>query len=79
LGWLAGPERRPYKDYNTWFRTVLRGWVEDLLFSDRSLGRGYLRPDTLHDVVEGHMQGENRAVQLGALLTVELWHRMYID
>lgn len=79
LGWLAGPERRPYKDYDSWFRTVLRDWVQRLLLSERSLGRGYMRPDVLREIVEDHMQGANHAVQLGALLSVELWHRMYLD
>jgi asparagine synthase (glutamine-hydrolysing) len=79
LGWMAGPERRPYKDYDAWFRTVLRDRVEDVLLSDSSLARGILKPEMLRKTVEDHMSGSNHAVKLGALLSVEIWHRMYLD
>jgi asparagine synthase (glutamine-hydrolysing) len=76
---MAGPERRPYKDYDAWFRTVLRDRVEDVLLSDSSLARGILKPEMLRKTVEDHMSGSNHAVKLGALLSVEIWHRMYLD
>jgi asparagine synthetase B (glutamine-hydrolysing) len=79
LGRLAGPELRPYKDYTTWFRTVLRGWVEETLLNRRSLERGYFKPDYVRQLVADHMAGVNHTVRLGALLTLELWHRQFID
>lgn len=79
LGRLAGPAGRPYKDYNTWFRTILRPWVEQTLLSPRSLERGYLRPEAIRKVVEDHMAGKNQAVRLGELMSIELWHRMALD
>lgn len=79
LGWLAGPADRPYKDYNTWFRTTLRPWVEETLLSSRSLERGYLRPEVIRQVVSDHMAGKNQAVQIGELMSIELWHRMALD
>jgi hypothetical protein len=53
--------------------------MEDKLLSPRSLERGYYQPDYIRDLVSRHMAGENFAVQLGALISIELWHRMYID
>ena len=79
LDWLAEPPRRPYKDYNGWFRTVLRPWVEGLLLDRRTLDRGYFRPDYVQGLVAAHMGGENHAVRIGALLSIELWHRQFID
>lgn len=79
MGWLAGPVSRPYKDYNNWFRTTLRAWVEETLLSSRSLDRGYLRPEVIRQVVSDHMAGKNNAVQLGELMSIELWHRMALD
>jgi asparagine synthase (glutamine-hydrolysing) len=77
---LAGPDRRPYKDYNLWFRTVLRPWAEGTLLHPQSLDRGYFNPDFITRLVQDHMSGKaNHAVRLGALLAVELWHRQYID
>ncbi len=79
LGRLAGPQRRPYKDYNTWFRTVLRSWVEGILLSPTTLERGYLKPAYLRDLVSRHMAGEDHTIRLGMLLALEIWHRQYLD
>jgi asparagine synthase (glutamine-hydrolysing) len=79
LSRLAGPYARPYKDYNLWFRTLLRPWVEGTLLSPAALERGYFNPDYLRKLVSEHMAGANHAVRLGALLSVELWHRQFID
>lgn len=79
LGRLAGPETRPYKDYNTWFRTNLRPWVEATLLNPHALDRGYFKPDFVRQLVQEHMAGTNHAVRLGELLALELWHKQYID
>lgn len=79
LNWIAGPESRPYKDYHTWFRTGLRHWVEETLLSQQSLERGYFQPERVRQLVNEHMNGRNHSVRLGAMMAIELWHRMYID
>ncbi len=79
LGRLAGPMRRPYKDYNTWFRTVLRTWVEGILLAPKTLERGYLKPVYLRQLVARHMAGEDHTIRLGMLLALELWHRQNLD
>lgn len=75
----AGVAPRPYKDYNTWFRTTLRSWVEDILLTARALDRGYFKPEWVRALVAEHMAGVNHGGRLGALLTLELWHRQYLD
>jgi asparagine synthetase B (glutamine-hydrolysing) len=79
LGRLAPRERRPYKDYDRWFRTLLRPWLENILLDRRTLDRGYFRPDYVRQLVAAHMNGANHAVRLGALATIELWHRQFVD
>jgi asparagine synthase (glutamine-hydrolysing) len=79
LGRLAGPASRPYKDYNTWFRRELRGWVEGTLLSPAALERGYFEPAYVRQLVSEHLTGANHAVRLGALLAIELWHRQFAD
>ncbi len=79
LGWLAGPEHRPYKDYQTWFRTTLREWIEQTLLSPKSLERGYFNKESIRQVVNEHMVGKNNAVKIGALMAIELWHKFFID
>lgn len=79
LGRLGGQKNRKYQDYNNWFRTVLRSWVEGILLSPACLERGYYRPEYMRNLVAEHMSGSNYSVLLGALISIELWHRMYID
>ncbi len=79
LGRLIKTEHRPYKDYTTWFRTVLRPWVEETLLSKQSLGRGYFKTGVIQQIVTEHMNGANHTLKLGAFLTLELWHKRYID
>lgn len=79
LKWIDYPGRRPYKDYDAWFRTVLRDWVEKTLLDQRALGRGYFNPDYVQRIVHEHMAGSNHTVRLGVLLSLELWHRQFMD
>jgi hypothetical protein len=79
LGWMAPAERRPYKDYNLWFRTLLRPWVEHVLLDRSALERGYFRPDFVRQLVTDQFAGANHAVRIGGLITLELWHRRFLD
>ncbi|PKO13692.1 MAG: hypothetical protein CVU39_17845 [Chloroflexi bacterium HGW-Chloroflexi-10] len=76
---LAGPETRPYKDYNNWFRTVLRSRVEETLLNSRALERGYLKPQALQKIVKDHMAGKNQTVRIGALMSIEIAHQLFVD
>lgn len=70
---------KPYHNYPEWFRGVLRPWIESVLLNEQALNRGYVKPEVLRSLVTRHMGGENLTVHLGALLSVELWHRQFID
>lgn len=74
------PGRRPYKDYANWFRGPLRSWVEDTLLSKSHLERGDYNPDVIRRLVNEHMSAQtNHTIKLGALMSIELWRRQYID
>jgi asparagine synthase (glutamine-hydrolysing) len=77
--WKWTQERRPYKNYNLWFRTILRPWVESTLLNKHALERGYFNPDYLRQIVANHMNGADYTVHLGALLSIELWHKKFLD
>src|SRR5262249_20739491 len=63
-----------------WFRGPLRELVTDTLLSPTCLGRGYYKPEALRGVVEDHVEGRrDRARELWTLLSLELWHRRFID
>jgi asparagine synthetase B (glutamine-hydrolysing) len=79
LGALAARPRRPYKDYTGWFRGVLRDWVEELLLDRRSLDRGYFRPDYVKQLLPSTPPAPTTPCGSGALLTLEIWHRQFLD
>ena len=72
-------KRKLYARYDLWFRTSLRQWVESILLDRRALERGILRPEAMRQVIQEHMAGADRTREIGMLLSVELWHRTYID
>ena len=58
----------------------LRELFADTLLSPTSLGRGYFDPAVLRGYVTDHLEGRrDRARELWTLLTLELWHRAFID
>jgi asparagine synthase (glutamine-hydrolysing) len=54
--------------------------AEDLLLSERALGRSYFQPETIRGMWTRHQEGQqNHAHHLWALMVLELWHRMFVD
>jgi asparagine synthase (glutamine-hydrolysing) len=63
-----------------WFRGPLRELLCDTLLSPACLGRGIYEPGVLRAIVDDHLTGRrDRARELWTLLTLELWHRAFID
>jgi len=63
-----------------WFRGELRELLADTLLAPTCLARGYYDPAELRRTVEDHLDGRrDRSRELWTLLTLELWHRAYID
>jgi asparagine synthase (glutamine-hydrolysing) len=63
-----------------WFRGPLRPLLEDTLLDRRCLERGWYEPAALKATVHDHVSGRrDRARELWTLLTLELWHRAWID
>jgi asparagine synthase (glutamine-hydrolysing) len=63
-----------------WFRGPLRELLVDTLLSPAALGRGYYDEAVLRAAVADHLEGRrDRSRELWTLLTLELWHRAYVD
>ena len=63
-----------------WFRGELRELLADTLLSPACLGRGYFETEVLRGYVDDHLAGRrDRGRELWTLLTLELWHRQWID
>ena len=50
-----------------------------MLLDRVSLDRGYFQPAYIRNLVQEHLAGANHAVRLGSLLTLELWHRQFVN
>lgn len=72
-----------YVDYSSWLRHELRDWVETVLLDPRTLNRGYWNPSAVTRFVADFMrqkkQGQHAPRAITALISFELWHRMYLD
>jgi asparagine synthase (glutamine-hydrolysing) len=63
-----------------WLRTDLRPMAEDLLLSERALGRGYFQPEVVRGLWGRHQERtRDHAHQMWALMMLELWHRLFVD
>ena len=63
-----------------WFRTDLKDYVREVLLSPRALRRGYFREEVLRRLIAEHQNGKrDHGHRLWTLLTLEMWHRVFID
>jgi asparagine synthase (glutamine-hydrolysing) len=74
---------RPKQGFEVPVREWLQGpWsaaVRGLLLSDRAIGRGYFRRDTIDRVLRRHEQGIDHRHRIWSLLWLELWHLLFVD
>ena len=57
-----------------WFRGEMKGFVREMLLSEKSLNRGVIRPEMLKRYVDEHTSAEkDHAFKLWTLLMLELW------
>lgn len=63
-----------------WFVGPLKHLISNILTSERFLARGYFRPDVIKKILHEHItQKVDREQGIWLLLTLELWHRIFID
>lgn len=63
-----------------WFAGPLAGLLRDVLLSERAFSRGYFRPMAVRRLIDEHVGGKvDHEQELWLLLTLELWHRLYVD
>lgn len=72
--------RHKFTHFRLWYRTVLAGYVKEMLLDRRTLGRPYLHPSVLETMVRGHLRGNrNYTTEIHKVLTLELIHRLFLD
>ncbi len=63
-----------------WFRGPLREFAREVLLHERTLDRGYFRPEAVRALVEEHQSGRfDHSYRLWALVVLELWHRCWVE
>jgi len=63
-----------------WLRTSLKRHLHETLLSPDALRRGYFKESTLRRLIDEHQSGKrDHGHRLWALLTLEIWHRIFID
>jgi len=81
-GSVSIPDKIGYPDYDEWIRKDmrLRSFFEDVLLDERTLNRGYFNEHYVRKMVKSHMSSKkDYGKELYALLTFELWHRLFVD
>ena len=81
-GRISIPDKIGYPEYDEWIRKDprLRTFFEDILLDERTLSRGYFNEHYVREMVRRHMSSKkDYGKELCALLTFELWHRLFVD
>lgn len=69
-------------DYQRWMRESreMQDFVREILLSQACLDRGYYDEAAVRTLVESHFNGHGvQPALIGRMLSVELWHRMFVD
>ena len=63
-----------------WFRGELYDKTRDILLDQKSLARGYFKPEYIEATLTQHKNGnQDLSRRIFSLLNLELWHQKYID
>ena len=62
-----------------WLRGPFRPLVNELVMSERARSRRVFDPTAVQEIVLAHDRGADRSEQLWALMTFEIWQRLFFD
>lgn len=65
--------------FQKWFSGELKGFVHDLLTDRRTRQRGYFDDRAMVALLERSQSGADLSAEIFSLVTLELWHREFID
>jgi asparagine synthase (glutamine-hydrolysing) len=65
--------------YETWMRKDLREMIEDLLLGQRAHTRKYFLTKGIEKILAENLHKGTFAKEVFSLLTLELWHREFIE
>jgi asparagine synthase (glutamine-hydrolysing) len=70
-----------YADYENYLRNELREWAEDILFDQKTLGRGFFRPEGIRSLFSRHLSGAEEWTigKIAPIITFEMMMRYLFD
>lgn len=75
--WLG---RHKVFHFRVWYRDQLAKYVREMLLDSKSLARPYVNPESVKQIVNGHLKGNrNYTTEIHRLLALELTHRLFLD
>ena len=65
--------------FGRWLRGPYRWLLDEYVLGDRAVARQLFAPDVIKRVAAAHLNGEDHSERLWALLTLEVWQRVFLD
>jgi asparagine synthase (glutamine-hydrolysing) len=65
--------------YESWIRRDLKDTVWSVLTDPKTVKRGYFRQDAVEGLMKANSNGSDYSKEIFSLLTLELWHRTFLD
>ena len=63
-----------------WFRRSMQPFLRETLLSEKSLGRGFFKPERVRAIVDEHVDNRvDHSHRLWSLMMLELWFQRFID
>ena len=63
-----------------WFRGSMKSFLRETLLSEKSLGRGFFKPERVRALVDEHIENRtDHSHRLWSLMMLELWFQRFID
>ena len=63
-----------------WFRRSMQPFLRETLLSEKSLGRGFFKPERIRAIVDEHIDNRmDHSHRLWSLMMLELWFQRFID
>jgi asparagine synthase (glutamine-hydrolysing) len=63
--------------YESWLRTELRGWLQDVLLDRQTTARGYFARSSIEGLIAENSRSGKYSRELLSLAVLELWHRSF--
>lgn len=66
--------------FRVWYRDILANYIREMLLDSTALCRPYIERKSLEAVIRHHLKGDrNYTNEIHKLLTLEIFHRLFID